>query len=286
MGRGETAVGNRNEFKRKKAGFTLPEVLLVLGILTVLLALAVPGVLAIQANAKQTELDATAKQIFLAAQSVLTARQSSAEAGGIGGAVVEEQPSDFPDDLPWQQGEYFYVTQANAKQLLPMGSIDETVRRNYYVIEYCPSTGAIYGVFYAESEITYSASLPRTDRDARKSAKLGYYGGAGLDVSQSGQLQTPDFQVVNEDRLYVRLTAQEQTMLRKMDNAIEQYNLIHAYPISCARGAAVDYVESGDLPMIYNLLRIADDQMYAHKSKTRRGACPQAAQNPPDPTQP
>ena len=54
MGRGETAVGNRNEFKRKKAGFTLPEVLLVLGILTVLLALAVPGVLAIQANAKQT----------------------------------------------------------------------------------------------------------------------------------------------------------------------------------------------------------------------------------------
>ena len=86
--------------------------------------------------------------------------------------------------------------------------------------------------------------------------------------------------------LFIDTDVDMQTMLRKMDNAIEQYNLIHAYPISCARGAAVDYVESGDLPMIYNLLRIADDQMYAHKSKTRRGACPQAAQNPPDPTQP
>ena len=50
--------------KRSRGGFSLTELLTVVAILAVLMAVAIPAVIAISRNLKMRELDDTAREIF------------------------------------------------------------------------------------------------------------------------------------------------------------------------------------------------------------------------------
>ena len=203
---------------RGRAGFTMAEMLVAVGILVILLGVAIPSVVSIRANLKMTELDDCAREIFAAAQNRLTALRSAGALDSLNGTQME-QPGDFGvTGLDWGGGRgYRYVTQDGAGALLPAGSIDETVRGGFYIIEYNRETAMVYGVFYAEAEITgYPGGLPREDKGQRRthSPMLGYYGGSAVKRPEIGQCDLPDFYILDDgekDQLYVKLIPAQAT---------------------------------------------------------------------------
>lgn len=113
------------------------------------------------------------------------------------------------------------------EQILPNGSIDETVRKGNYIIEYDAIQGQVYDVFYTDADVTltYENSVSSLDsqitsdikvKKSRSDSKslrkqftidnkkiaLGYYGSAtATDDTYSDEKITVD--VKNENRLYL-----------------------------------------------------------------------------------
>ena len=173
-----------------KKGFTLAELLVGIGILSILFSIGAIGVVAYQKRLKLTEMDGIARQIFISAQNNLTIaketgaweeietkRKEMAGASDIDAyfGQMMEQPSDYTESWPTgaknAEHEYRYIvyngnsdTQSNTilSVLLPFASIEEGVRSDgQYIIEYDYKTATVYGVFYTNSEetISYTADI-------------------------------------------------------------------------------------------------------------------------------
>ena len=192
--------------RMNKKGFTLAEVLIVIGILSILFSIGALTVVQYQRNLKLTEMDGIARQIFLTAQNYITASKTSGQweqlertysqqGDSYFGSNMTVVPSDYPAEDRWpangQNGEhrFRYITYNKNDQalsntilsvILPFGSIDEHVRTNgQYIIEYDYETAAVYGVWYTESEealryethIVGSNGLNNGGREASSEAK-------------------------------------------------------------------------------------------------------------------
>lgn len=157
------------KFNNKK-GFTLAELLIVLAITSILLGIAMVGLLHYANLLKQTEMDNTAKEIFVAAQNHLTTAEGNGQLNEIVkkaeddpkilGKKMTVKPSDMPSD-EWNKNkdDYYYIILNSSsyitygsemmKILLPFGAIDEDIRtKGCYVLEYNLETASVYGVFY------------------------------------------------------------------------------------------------------------------------------------------
>lgn len=180
----------RGTLQRKlnnESGFTLAETLVALAISTILLAITMVGIIQYSKNMKLTEMDAAAKDIFIAAQNHLTQADASGELKRYRekaldktdttvteenlGTLMKDKPSDVPTTISWPSPnkEYYYIeyntktptSVANLegsilKYMLPFGAIDETVRADgRYIIEYNVETATVYGVFYAEEDVNF-----------------------------------------------------------------------------------------------------------------------------------
>ncbi len=211
-------MANQKAAGRRRAGFTVAELLLALAILVILMAVAIPSVVTIRNRLKLTELDNCAREIFAVAQNRMIGLRASGELDRLnaeGTEMPEEQPGDFPAGPEWEEvrARYVYVEKSDttAELLLPLGSIDDAVRGGYYVIEYDKETAMVYGVFYAEepfSDGTYqTAHGLRLDREARGKLRpmTGYYGGSHVDREALGQTEEFNFIIVNEDELYIKV---------------------------------------------------------------------------------
>lgn len=180
----------RGKLQRKlnnKSGFTLAETLVALAISIILLAITMVGILQYYKNMKLTEMDMTAKEIFIAAQNHLTAADASGELKRYRekalddsktevkkealGTLIIEEPKDVPEGIVWPSpNEDYYYIEYNIpsgatgnlegsilQYMLPFGAIDETVRADgKYIIEYNVKTATIYGVFYAAEDVDYN----------------------------------------------------------------------------------------------------------------------------------
>lgn len=222
-----------------QAGFTLAEVLITLGILGVLLSIGIVSVAAYQKSLKLTEMDAIAKQMFIAAQNQMTASNATAQWESFrsleeqdessfdnhsfvfGSSMGNQMPEDYPEEMDWNQGyDYYYIDHLNGRNtdqifdtILPYGAIDDTIREDgKYVIEYDYKTATVYGVFYTDTkhnvtyeEITQTSGI-RTNKTVRKQFKagvIGYYGGAVLEQLPDNQETNIEIEVKNEDTLRV-----------------------------------------------------------------------------------
>ena len=107
------SVNRENRIYKDNRGFTLLETLLVVAIIAVLLGLSIIGVIAIQKELRQRELDSKAEVIYMAAQN----RMTELSAGG----RAELYSPDLEDVFPLK--------------LVPLDSNDEsrTVDSLYYV---------------------------------------------------------------------------------------------------------------------------------------------------------
>lgn len=119
--------------------------------------------------------------------------------------------------------EYYYLVNDNPLVqdiLLPLGSIEDNVRLNNYIIEYDPETAMVQSVFYWESgdfSVSKYMIVMKDDsnraRDKRKGdtiepvgpvGPVGYYAGGDVDRMQ-GISGAFDPVIVNKDELYVKI---------------------------------------------------------------------------------
>lgn len=212
--------------EKNRGGFSLAEVLIVVAILGILLAIALPNVLAAYRQLRLTELDDSARTIFVAAQNQLSALVAqgrdlksavggeelnlSARAAGGGPATPATQTLYFISN-----DDSLHSSDTNNDSLhniLAGLSIDNELQLHNYVIEYCPDTGAVYAVWYWEdAEFKYTAEAYKTfssDKNARlKSGRLiGYYGGDKIDRTPYGQLPLPKVELINAEELRLRIS--------------------------------------------------------------------------------
>lgn len=225
------------EAAQSERGFTLMETLIVVAITVVLLGVAFAGIFQAWLSMQQLELDATAKEIYMAAQNHL----SLAESQGLVDTLKKKSEASLGTKetagATSDDAVYYFVynpsvsasdvnnpdMKASALNLmLPFGSIDETVRAGgSYVIRYQPSTGTVLDVFFVKPSEGYQGFTAsdyagllavrgddhRADRQhfGSKDKIIGYYGGEDEKASPL-KLKAPTLQVVNGDTLYVKAT--------------------------------------------------------------------------------
>jgi len=199
---------------RRRSGFTLVEVLIALAVIVILFAISIPSVYSIQTNLRMESLDATARQIFTAAQNRLAVLRSSGSLGTVGGESMPAMPQDF-DESAWDwttnNGNYYYLTKLESGALIPAGTLDDETDAGYYIIEYNAKTGSVYGVFYSKSTIDYTDDIVAMENrtyDYRKAqgGTLGYYGGTDIESADTEQVLAPGINLINGEDLYLEIT--------------------------------------------------------------------------------
>ena len=224
------ASGNR----RASLGFTLTEVLIALGILVVLGAIAVPNIFRIMEQTKMDYLDGQAKEIYLAASARLRSVNSG---GGLASATSTARVAMQSQALAtWNAGEHpadYTSALTKGAQLIAIGSGATSMSdyilpadgagitaatAGHWVIELHPPNAEVYSVYFVEdggpANIHSSGDLwgivsTRTDtsRSSRTPQRLGYYNGtevqATLDPSGDDPFENASVNLINSEELYV-----------------------------------------------------------------------------------
>lgn len=256
--------------RRRRGGYSLVEVLTVVALIGILAAIAIPSVITYRRSLKLTELDDNARTIYLAAQSNLTALRSASGEELELGSTVGRPAADVPDGAVSgldSSTKLKYVStnvdSADPDWLVIPGSVDSALREedSYYLVEFDPASGVVYGVFYSETKSgTRGAALnvsnyktlcenscrTRSGRNAFATASggfwVGYYGADGeLDLSrpEAKKLPTPKLKLTNAEELVLELTA---TM--DPDSTVNKNKVF--YTVSLSDGAhAATLVEAG-----------------------------------------
>ncbi len=223
-----------NKLKRRN-GFTLAEVLMVVAIIIILTGVAFIAVHRYQRSLGQVERDGIAKEIFVAAQNNLTALYGE---GYLGHTLAEGTASDpffgtLDNSDPAKKGVYYVdsstLDSSILSLMLPFGSIDETVRTGgNYIIRYQKDTGLVMDVFYCSRGSqggSFNYSLSSSDfanviglvgdeadnKNRRRTFEngdnsiLGWYGGTSAETLPTVVLLPPNIKVFNEEKLYVQV---------------------------------------------------------------------------------
>jgi len=221
-------------FSRKKdnKGFTTTEIILVVAILIIAMAIAVPGIVRLSRNLKIAKLDDIAREIYTAAQSRAVSLSVSGQLIQVEGVEARiyvspaepaegdpaagDEESSTPFKCVYKSGTVGSSDDKDLDMLLPLGGIDEGVRQNYFIIEYNPVTAMINGVYYWEKDTSkfyedstagYGEINPK-DRSARMKyagGMVGYYDGSDVEgrLVYTGPVQA---KLINEEELYLEIT--------------------------------------------------------------------------------
>jgi type II secretory pathway pseudopilin PulG len=165
--------------KRKTGGFTLSELLVSVAILIILLALATPSIISAQRNMHLTELDNDANSIAIAAQSTMTKMK-------VAGTWLpmlnknDDYKSQSAHSLPEVKNEKdiycFTAEQAKANGIVLQSSIEESVYKGDFIIEYSRSSASVCGVFYSDGK---NGILDFSDPEPGSTPAQNYYAALG-----------------------------------------------------------------------------------------------------------
>ncbi len=216
--------------KKRNDGFTLVEMLAVTAIVAILLAIGIVAVVHYARWLHITELDNTAREIYLAAENraVLLSAGGRLEEQVMAAADGTEQtvtPHKDATSLAAGGGaanaKYRYIyyngDADRLEDLLPVGTIDPALREGRFYIVYEVNMGSVADVFYAEdgdlldNNSNFQAFYEKwrgSSRQKRLDEKrmIGYYGGETAGNDKTDALQTPILIVHNEEKLWVELT--------------------------------------------------------------------------------
>lgn len=209
----------KKAYLRRSRGFTLVEIIVVVAIVAIAAALAVPSLVGMQRNMEMARLDAAAKQIYLIGQNrLITMRENGTlsqinagdELGRInlldagGAATYRVAASSEPEAA------------AALSELLPKEAIDPSLREGYYIVVFQESNRALMReVYYSETAFRLSGddrtlsrilSEWRGSEEKRRAAGIGFYNGGVVDSGTVASLDTPKLEVVNGERLEIRIT--------------------------------------------------------------------------------
>jgi prepilin-type N-terminal cleavage/methylation domain-containing protein len=213
-------MAGRNTKQNK--GFTLNEMLIVVAILAVLAAVSIPLIVAVKKNLKFTELNDTAREIYISVQNQLVGEKATGQLSELqtlcksNGLYLSSAPRDFytVDETKknqWQELCFFESSSEESQvysYLVDKTSFEDDLLKGQFIVEFNPATGDVYSVFYAEGEISYTAvsGLDRTEKTRKANdPMLGYYGGK-IDESSASELPKEfhvDGSLVNREELYL-----------------------------------------------------------------------------------
>lgn len=231
----------RHFMKLDKKGFTLQEMLLAIAILIIILAIAIPSIIALRKNLQINELDDTARQIYLVVQNKLTTMKATGSLEKFNDTLesdyYDQRLSELglcPQDYDLGDDGWKKLFALNDTDPIMLESIigDDSIlvssleNGSKFIIELNSETGDVYGVFYAKKAFTYDDvsfnRLPTRERSDRKTVMIGYYGGSS-DLSATSEYPTeflPTIDVVNKEDLYLKINCSNMRKLIKTQRYI------------------------------------------------------------------
>lgn len=202
------------------SGFTMVELLTVIAILLLVGLIAVFSLSKLRRSLRQHELDARAEIIYVAAQNRMAELRAAGCEGlyskglsdGDNGVYAMAFDGTHMDESSRDvEFCYLYVNDASDKRtgapaaLLPDTAVDKDLWNGCWCIEYAPSTGSIYAVFYSESPLPSHTDLNGNYRNFNyraRTSSVGYYGG---DIAQTQDISkfNPSISIENAEKLTV-----------------------------------------------------------------------------------
>lgn len=202
------------------SGFTMVELLTVIAILLLVGLIAVFSLSKLRRSLRQHELDARAEIIYVAAQNRMAELRAAGCEGlyskglsdGDNGVYAMAFDGTHMDESSRDvEFCYLYVNDASDKRtgapaaLLPDTAVEKDLWNGCWCIEYAPSTGSIYAVFYSESPLPSHTALNDNYRNFNyraRTASVGYYGG---DIAQTQDIRkfNPSISIENTEKLTV-----------------------------------------------------------------------------------
>lgn len=271
--------------KREKKGHTLIEMLVAVGILIVICAIAIPAVAGLRRSLEISKYDDVARQIYLVSQNKLTTMKTVGTLNTFCEKIVKDEdyfkrklgfigkePQDFDGETDdWKK--LYYFTDTDTVFIDYIIGNDSILNASletggHYLVELNPETGDVYGVFYGEKAFTYDDIMALTSRGKsdRKEKMIGYYGGIS-ELSPSAGLPTefsPVVTVVNKEDLYLNIEcAGMRKLIKDQKNIIltvtltdESFDSNHPseHVLKLDLKAGTDFVISNDKAKIQILL--------------------------------
>lgn len=208
------------KYETANSGFTMVELLTVIAILLLVGLIAVFSLSKLRRSLRQHELDARAEIIYVAAQNRMAELRAAGCEGlyskglsdGDNGVYAMAFDGTHMDESSRDvEFCYLYVNDASDKRtgapaaLLPDTAVDKDLWNGCWCIEYAPSTGSIYAVFYSESPLPSHTALNDNYRNFNyraRTAAVGYYGG---DIAQTQDISkfNPSISIENAEKLTV-----------------------------------------------------------------------------------
>lgn len=209
-----------HKYETANSGFTMVELLTVIAILLLVGLIAVFSLSKLRRSLRQHELDARAEIIYVAAQNRMAELRAAGCEGlyskglsdGDNGVYAMAFDGTHMDESSRDvEFCYLYVNDASDKRtgapaaLLPDTAVDKDLWNGCWCIEYAPSTGSIYAVFYSESPLPSHTALNDDYRNFNyriRTASVGYYGG---DIAQTQDISkfNPSISIENTEKLTV-----------------------------------------------------------------------------------
>ena len=208
------------KYETANSGFTMVELLTVIAILLLVGLIAVFSLSKLRRSLRQHELDTRAEIIYVAAQNRMAELRAAGCEGlyskglsdGDNGVYAMAFDGTHMDESSRDvEFCYLYVNDASDKltgapaALLPDTAVDKDLWNGCWCIEYAPSTGSIYAVFYSESPLPPHTDLNGSYRNFNyraRTAAVGYYGG---DIAQMQDISkfSPSISIENTEKLTV-----------------------------------------------------------------------------------
>lgn len=270
--------------KHRAGGYTLAELLIVVGIIAILAAVSFPALIHMRNSLRQTELDDRAKEIFTVAQNQMSGLKLCGklpvpQPEGSDGQKMDESmvPSDYvdgqgekPDTYALCHGDSSFLWM-NDTAFAPGLVKDDG---GSYVIEYNRQTGRVYAVFYWEerggafqrdSQFSYPEHFNQyesldlrgpVNRKNRMPPSVGYYGGEAAALVEG--TENLEFAVIlrNAEELQVTISM-DQRLWDRTAYQIEigsktdpEHSPVYTYRLkgrNLSLQSPVDAVQSADL---------------------------------------
>ena len=199
---------------KNKRGITLVEVLIVVALMTIMLAIAMPNLLAETQQIKMSTLDGYARSVAVAVQSKLYGMKDAGTAVGssysnLNAAAKTESITVADEGKPVNYVCNFGENAAAGKQYLLSGMLTDTelLEKGKIVVIYDPDTANVLETYYSESEFDISALFPVATEAFLQEHMIGLYRGYGAPAPER-TIGLPGFAVAwgDDDEKYLELT--------------------------------------------------------------------------------
>lgn len=211
---------------KNRHGFTLVETLIVVAVLVILLTVSAAGVVGYLRQARITELDNAAREIYLAAQNRAILLQGSQRLERL--VVRGDNRIEHVDVIPGAEASeegttqitvyYLHCEDSGMEDLLPWATIEPSLWKGDFYIVYEPESASVVDVFFSRETLSVSndgsdfedfyqrwRAAPRTDR-MNQDPMIGYFGGQSAESGTSISLRTPVINIYNENTLWAEVT--------------------------------------------------------------------------------